>query len=54
MVAGRLRKTLAELSLVEQPFVRDPKTKVGKLLADADARCVRLVRFDVGQAKTVG
>ena len=54
MVAGRLRKTLAELSLVEQPFVRDPKTKVGKLLADADARCVRLVRFDVGQAKAAG
>ena len=54
MVAGRLRKTLAELSLVEQPFVRDPKTKVGKLLAGADARCVRLVRFDVGQAKAAG
>ena len=54
MVAGRLRKTLADLSLVEQPFVRDSKTKVGKLLADADARCVRLVRFDVGQAKAAG
>ncbi len=49
MVDGRLRKTLAELSLVEQPFVRDSKTKVGKLLADADARCVRIVRFEVGQ-----
>lgn len=49
MVTGRLRKTLGELSLVEQPFVRDSKTKVGKLLADADARCVRIVRFEVGQ-----
>ena len=49
IVEGRLRKTLGELSLVEQPFVREPKTKVGKLLADADARCVRLVRFEVGQ-----
>lgn len=49
MVDGRLRKTLGELSLVEQPFVRDSKTKVGKLLADADARCVRIVRFEVGQ-----
>ena len=48
MVTGRLRKTLGELSLVEQPFVRDSKTKVGKLLADADARCVRIVRFEVG------
>ena len=49
IVAGRLRKTLAELSLVEQPFVKDTKTKVGKLLADAHARCVRLVRYEVGQ-----
>ena len=49
MVAGRLRKTLAELSLVEQPFVKDTKIKVGKLLADAHARCVRLVRYEVGQ-----
>ena len=48
MVAGRLRKTLAELSLLEQPFVRDSKLKVGKLLADANARCVRLVRYEVG------
>ena len=49
MVAGRLRKTLGELSLVEQPFVKDPKQKVGKLLSDAGARCVRLVRLEVGQ-----
>ena len=49
MVAGRLRKMLAELSLVEQPFVKEPKTKVGKLLGTAGARCVRLVRFEVGQ-----
>ena len=49
MVTGRLRKTLSELSLVEQPFVKESKTKVGKLLSDAGARCVRLVRFEVGQ-----
>ena len=48
MVTGRLRKTLAELSLVEQPFVKESKTKVGKLLSAAGARCVRLVRFEVG------
>ena len=54
MVAGRLRKTLSELSLVEQPFVKNPKTTVGKLLAESDARCLRLVRFDVGQAKAAG
>ena len=49
MVDGRLRKTIGELSLVEQPFVKDPKTKVSKLLADAAARCVRIVRFEVGR-----
>ncbi len=48
MVDGRLRKTLGELSLVEQQFVKDPQQKVGKLLADAGARCVRLVRLEVG------
>ena len=48
IVDGRLRKTLSELSLVEQPFVKESRTKVGKLLSDAGARCVRLVRFEVG------
>ena len=32
MVEGRMRKYLGEITLVGQPFVKDPDTKVGKLL----------------------
>ena len=49
MVAGRLRKTLAELSLTEQPFVKEPKTKVGALLTQASATCQRIIRYEVGE-----
>ena len=49
MVDGRLRKYLAEISLVDQPFVKDPDVKVGKLLADHSARCLSFVRFEVGE-----
>ena len=49
MVAGRLRKTLAELSLTDQPFVKEPKTKVGALLGEAGAACRRIVRYEVGE-----
>ena len=49
MVAGRLRKTLAELSLTEQPFVKEPKTKVGALLTTAGAACRRIARYEVGE-----
>ena len=49
MVEGRLRKTMAELSLTEQPFVKEPKTKVGQLLSGAGATCSRFVRYEVGE-----
>ena len=49
MVEGRLRKFLAEITLVGQPFVKDPDTKVGKLLAGADAAVTGFVRFEVGE-----
>jgi elongation factor Ts len=49
MVEGRVRKFLAESSLVEQPFVKDANVKVGKLLADRKARCTGFVRFEVGE-----
>lgn len=49
MVDGRLRKFLAEVSLTEQPFVKDPNTKVSALLEQADAACKQFVRFEVGE-----
>lgn len=49
MVEGRVRKFLAEVSLVDQPFVKNPDVKVGKLLAAAGNACRRFVRFEVGE-----
>ena len=49
MVAGRVRKFLAESSLLEQPFVKDSSLKVGKLLKSAGATCTGFERFEVGE-----
>jgi elongation factor Ts len=48
MVEGRLRKYLAEITLVGQPFVKDPDTTVEKLLKKAGASVTEYVRFGVG------
>jgi elongation factor Ts len=49
MVEGRVRKFVAESSLVEQPFVKDPDLKVSQLLKNAGADVVGFVRFEVGE-----
>lgn len=49
MISGRLRKFVAEVSLVEQPFVKDPDVTVGKLLKDAGASVIQFIRFEVGE-----
>jgi elongation factor Ts len=49
MVEGRLRKQLAEVTLAGQPFIKDPDTSVGKLLADHGATVRGFVRFEVGE-----
>jgi elongation factor Ts len=49
MVEGRIKKYLAEITLVGQPFVKDPDTTVGKLLAGAGAEVVDFVRYEVGE-----
>ena len=49
MVTGRVKKFLAESSLVEQAFVKDPDIKVGKLLSQAGADITGFVRYEVGE-----
>jgi elongation factor Ts len=49
MVEGRLRKWLAEVTLVGQPFVKDPDTVVGKLLKAKGAKATAFERFEVGE-----
>ncbi|WP_372777976.1 translation elongation factor Ts [Litorivivens sp.] len=49
MIDGRIRKYLAENSLTEQAFVKDPDTTVGKLLKGAGADILGFVRLEVGE-----
>jgi len=49
MVEGRVSKFLKESSLVDQPFVKDPDTTVGKLVKAGGAEIVGYVRFEVGE-----
>jgi elongation factor Ts len=49
MVDGRIRKFLEEVTLVGQPFVKDPETTVGKLVEKAGARVIAFRRYEVGE-----
>jgi elongation factor Ts len=51
IVEGRLNAFFKDTVLVEQPFVREPKTAVGKLLADLgkEATIRRFARIKVGE-----
>ena len=49
MVTGRVAKYLKEITLLGQPFVKDPETSVGKLLKGAGAEVTGFVRYEVGE-----
>jgi elongation factor Ts len=49
MVEGRVKKYLAEVSLLDQPFVKDGNTKVGALVKQANTGVVQFVRYEVGE-----
>ena len=49
MVEGRLRKHLDEVTLLGQPFVKDPDKRVRDLLKEAGAKVVRFVRYELGE-----
>ena len=49
MIAGRVAKFLKESSLIDQPFVKDPDTTVGKLVKAAGAEVLSFVRYEVGE-----
>ena len=49
MVQGRIGKFYAEICLVEQPFVKDPDMKVGKLVESKGAKIIRFARFEKGE-----
>ncbi|QFY41964.1 elongation factor Ts [Candidatus Methylospira mobilis] len=49
MVEGRIKKFLAEVTLVGQPFVKDPDQTVGALLKSKGASVPRFARYEVGE-----
>jgi len=49
MISGRITKFLAEASLVEQAFVKDPEITVGALAKKGGAEIVSFTRFAVGE-----
>ena len=49
MIGGRIKKFLAENSLTEQAFVKDPDVTIGKLVSAAGAEVASFERFEVGE-----
>ena len=49
MIEGRVRKFLEEVTLVGQPFVKNPELTVEKLLKQAGAKVSRFSRTEVGE-----
>jgi len=49
MAVGRVKKFLAENSLVEQAFVKNPELTVGKLIKEAGADINGFTRLEVGE-----
>lgn len=49
MVEGRLRKFLGEITLMGQPFVKDPDVTVEKLVQDQNVTITDYARLEVGE-----
>ncbi len=49
MIEGRINKFIDEVSLLGQPFVKDPNIKVGQLLKEKQAEVISFVCFEVGE-----
>ncbi|EFI83821.1 Elongation factor Ts [Listeria grayi] len=49
MVEGRLTKWLSEISLLDQPFVKNPDITVGQLVKEKGATVASFARFEVGE-----
>lgn len=49
MVGGRIKKFLDEVSLLGQPFVKNPDQTVAQVLKAANAKVIHFERFEVGE-----
>ncbi len=49
MIGGRINKFLKEITLLDQPFVKDSEQTVAKLLESARATVKSFIRYEVGE-----
>ncbi len=49
MIEGRISKFIDEVSLLGQPYVKDPNKKVAQLLKEKNAEVISFTRFEVGE-----
>ena len=49
MIGGRIKKFLDEVSLLGQPFVKDPAMTVDGVLQKSKAKVKTFVRIEVGE-----
>ena len=49
MVEGRLKKFIKEITLLGQPFVKDPEKSIEKILKSSDAKVLSFIRYEVGE-----
>lgn len=49
MVEGKLNKQLADISLLKQPFVKDPSKKIETFLSESNSEIKSFVRLEVGE-----
>ena len=49
MIAGRVGKFLAEVTLLGQPFIKDDKMTIAQLVASKGNNALRFIRFEVGE-----
>ena len=49
MIQGKLNKQLADVSLLKQPFVKDPSKSVEAFLSESNAKISSFIRIEVGE-----
>ncbi|MGC1181366.1 translation elongation factor Ts [Legionella sp.] len=49
MIEGRINKFIDEVSLLGQPYIKNPDIKVGNLLKENNAEVISFVRYEVGE-----
>ncbi len=49
MEQGKIKKYVKEITLLGQPFVKDPDRTIEKTLKTAEAKVLSFIRYEVGE-----